>query len=222
MSSNTPRTLYIDGEVFNMLKNLKILKNKWGVRSGRRRRSRKGLAEAYVCNSQGVLNFGRGVNVLNLISLPTEGNFVGFSKNSNLNEFNDCFTPFQNGSNKNNLVEKKSDLNNDKCFTVGCLNAQSVKNKCILISNFIADNQLDMYLITETWLRPENNFIRNECSPTGYIFLNETRGHREGGGVRMICRDIYKPLKLSSGIVNFFEFLECKIQLGNGNIYVFW
>ena len=73
---------YIDGEVFNMLKNLKILKNKWGVRSGRRRRSRKGLAEAYVCNSQGVLNFGRGVNVLNLVSLTTEGNFVDFSQNS--------------------------------------------------------------------------------------------------------------------------------------------
>ena len=81
------------------------------------------------------------MNVLNLVSLTTEGNFVDFSQNSSLNEFDDRFAPFQNESKKNNLVEIKSDLNNDKCFTVGCLNAQSVKNKCILISTFIADNQ---------------------------------------------------------------------------------
>ena len=34
-------------------------------------------------------------------------------------------------------------------------NAQSVRNKCILISDFIADNRLDMCLISETWLRPK-------------------------------------------------------------------
>ena len=66
----------------------------------------------------------------------------------------------------------------------------------------------------------QRDFIRNKCSPPGYIFLDGTRGHREGGDVGMICRDIYKPLKLSSGIGNFFEFSECKIQLGNSNICV--
>ena len=69
-------------------------------------------------------------------------------------------------------------------------------------------------------VKTRRDFIRNKCSPPGYIFLDETRGHWEGGSMEMICRDIYKPLKLSSGIGKFFEFSDCKIQLGNSNICV--
>ena len=54
------------------------------------------------------------------------------------------------------------------------LNARSVKNKRLLIKDWVVDNNIDILALTETWLQPNNkdDHIIGDLTPTGYSFYH--------------------------------------------------
>jgi hypothetical protein len=69
-------------------------------------------------------------------------------------------------------------------LTICCLNARSVKNKTISLSDYIISNDFDIVAITETWLGTAvDEQCKTELVPEGYDFKHIPRqSDRNGGG----------------------------------------
>ena len=95
------------------------------------------------------------------------------------------------------------------------INARSVGNKAPNIIEFITENNLDILVITETWLFSEEIAKLKAITPGGYEPYSAPRDARKGGGVGIICRNVLK-CKVKEFNCGFHSF-EC-IQLDvNGN-----
>ena len=94
------------------------------------------------------------------------------------------------GVNVNNLICIRPDPLRSKLSTVVpldfcLLNARSICNKSRLINDFIADHNIDLFALSETWLRGDDSdlyYFRDIC-PDGYVFHHVLRLHTTGGGV---------------------------------------
>ncbi|XP_057183270.1 uncharacterized protein LOC130549963 isoform X1 [Triplophysa rosa] len=70
----------------------------------------------------------------------------------------------------------------------------------------ITDNSFDILCLTETWLKPNDYYGLNECTPPSYCYMHEPRPVGRGGGVATIFRDLltvtqrtehkFKPLEV--------------------------
>ena len=69
-------------------------------------------------------------------------------------------------------------------------NARSLSGKVAALSTHLLDNKIDVFVITETWLREETDHIISEFSScvSGYTFYHRPRLARRGGGVAIITR----------------------------------
>ena len=73
--------------------------------------------------------------------------------------------------NKNNLISvatsafhdglRAFDNRNWKWINMGILNARSITNKDLLVKELVTEHNLDIVLITETWLRQEDDIWKN-------------------------------------------------------------
>ena len=95
-----------------------------------------------------------------------------------------------NRVNKNNLISvmtmnfSKMDIN-DSLIKFGLANVRSLKNKDQALLEYILEYQTDVFLVTETWLRQEDD-IWKQCSclnPNGKIMncVDRLKIIREGG-----------------------------------------
>lgn len=77
------------------------------------------------------------------------------------------------------------------CVQLCLLNVRSVKNKAMIVKDYVVDNDIDIMALTETWLRPGNtNDVEvGTLCPTGYRFLHVPRSHSRGGGVGVLFKD---------------------------------
>ena len=78
----------------------------------------------------------------------------------------------------------------DFCF----FNSLSICNKSRLINDFIADHNIDLFALSETWLRGDESdlyYIRDIC-PDGYVFHHVPRLHITGGGVGIALKNNIK------------------------------
>ena len=77
------------------------------------------------------------------------------------------------------------------------LNARSVKNKRLLIKDWVVDNNIDILVLTETWLQPDNkdDHIIGELTPTGYSFYHSPRQIR-GGGVGIVNKGWFRHFQI--------------------------
>jgi hypothetical protein len=97
-------------------------------------------------------------------------------------------------------------------LSIGLLNCQSVKNKATIISDFLCENDLDVLLLNETWLRSgaTDKRVIGDLVPDGYSFKHKARNNgSRGGGVGILFRDSlsYKQ-KPSSINASSFESME--------------
>jgi exonuclease III len=69
------------------------------------------------------------------------------------------------------------------------MNARSVRNKVLMITEYITDNDIDIAGITETWLSESDNdtMTVNDLCPAGYR-LHQIPRKTRGGGVAIICK----------------------------------
>ena len=71
-----------------------------------------------------------------------------------------------------------------------CLwNIQSLRNKSLQLCDYIIEHDIDVMILTESWIRDDEHVIIGESTPPGYSFLNTPRptGTR-GGGIAVLFK----------------------------------
>ena len=77
----------------------------------------------------------------------------------------------------------------------------------------VLSNKIDICAVTETWLKPADNAIRQECQSVGYSFTDYPRqSGRVGGGIGLLCRSNLTPSLVRSAENKSFEFSEWLIK----------
>ena len=112
-------------------------------------------------------------------------------------------------------LETPTGLRAQRSVAFSLLNARSVKNKRLLIKDWVVDNNIDILALTETWLQPDNkdDHIIGELTPTCYSFYHSPRQTR-GGGVGILIKDgfdISRPT-ISTHQFQTFEFMDMQIK----------
>ena len=72
----------------------------------------------------------------------------------------------------------------------GYVNIRSVCNKASVVNDFITENELDVMIITETWMTQTNeNRVKAELLPNDFCILHRMRSGRRGGGIAVVHRN---------------------------------
>ena len=74
-----------------------------------------------------------------------------------------------------------------------------------IVKDYIIENRLDIFALTETWLDDTCTYESEEVTPSGDTFLQVDRTNKRGGGVGIICREEYKPRLLKTQHFTTFE-----------------
>ena len=92
------------------------------------------------------------------------------------------------------------------CFQIGCINARSVSNKAGTLCRTLADEQLDILAVTETWHENARSVALRRIAPPGFHFIEAARPirpdarsdnveFRNHGGLALVLRDSIKVHK---------------------------
>ena len=97
-------------------------------------------------------------------------------------------------------------------FVCSLINARSIRNKTLLIQDFVVDNLVDVLIITETWLsRCGDEVIIGKICPPAYRFFNQPRLSGNGGGVGLLYKaNLHVKTRLSHDYRSF-EYLDSTI-----------
>jgi len=79
-----------------------------------------------------------------------------------------------------------SDLSEISCKL---LNVRLLKSKSLLIRDDLLRNDIDVFMLIETWLKPCSGATISECTLNGYSLLHRDRNDKAGGGEAVIARD---------------------------------
>ena len=81
-------------------------------------------------------------------------------------------------------------------FKCCLINIQSIGNKTNIMRNYVIDQEIDICMLTETWL--SNNLSDNskicEMTPNSFDFYHIPRENRNGGGVGALIKKYIKHL----------------------------
>ena len=70
------------------------------------------------------------------------------------------------------------------------LNARSIRNKNLIIKDYVIDYDVEITAITDTWVRDNgDNLITRELCTTGYKFVHKPRISGSGSGVGFLYKD---------------------------------
>jgi len=99
---------------------------------------------------------------------------------------------------------------------IGLLNARSAANKAAHIHDVIADHQLDITVITETWI-PSNapNAIKLNIAPANHCVLRSFRGSStdcRGGGIAVVHKQTIGASVIDLGKYSEFESLFVRVN----------
>ena len=70
------------------------------------------------------------------------------------------------------------------------MNAQSIRNKGPDLVDFVCDSEVDIVVITETWLKSGDSAARIAATPSRYRLFDHPRPDRNGGGTGILARDL--------------------------------
>ena len=99
------------------------------------------------------------------------------------------------------------------------LNTRSINKKELAIKDYAVDNNVDIFAMTETWLRDNENynFSIAEVCPTGYCFYHVPRKYSRGGGVGILIKKHIKVSKQTQRIFSSFEYLDIVTTCSTGS-----
>ena len=100
------------------------------------------------------------------------------------------------------------------------LNIWSLRNKTADFVDYICETKVDLCAITETWLCPSDDAIRNESCPGGYVLADHSRTGRRGGGTALVYRNSLTVKKIDAGEKTSFEFSEWTVQSASHNLRI--
>ncbi|KAJ8367376.1 hypothetical protein AAFF_G00320450 [Aldrovandia affinis] len=102
-------------------------------------------------------------------------------------------------------VSTPSSLSSGVSVKLGLLNARSVKEKTSVLSDFISNQNLDFFAITESWQVPGDFSALIELCPVGWKFHCTPRCGKTGGGVALVYKDNYTCSMLNCPTFSSFE-----------------
>ena len=111
-----------------------------------------------------------------------------------------------------------------KSLDLCLLNARSVRNKTLAISDFTTDLNIDIMALTETWLNSGDEAFITELCPEGFKFIHAPRNNKNrGGGVGLLFK---KNLQMKKKLCDSFLSFECMdillLNLINVRIFVIY
>lgn len=135
------------------------------------------------------------------------------------------YAPSSKSKIKNNTETKRSGVNSSNIIPISfnnspplellLLNVRSIcnsgiKNKPVLINDYITDHQLDIIALTETWIKPTTcGSTLAAITPPGYSLDHVPRpGGGRGGGVALIYRDSFKVKRICTPTFTSFEHMS--------------
>ena len=104
------------------------------------------------------------------------------------------------------------------------VNARSIRNKTLMLNDFIVEHDVDIFAITETWLRDSDfdDFFCSDICPAGYNFFHDPRTTSHGGGVAVLTKKPFKVVKQQLADFKSFEAYEAVLKSsGNYNLRLF-
>ena len=99
-------------------------------------------------------------------------------------------------------------------------NIRSLRNKTADFVDYVCETKVDLFAITETWLCPSDDVIRNESCPVGYMMADHSRTGRRGGGTALVYRNSLTVKKISAGEKTSFEFSEWTVKSASHNLRI--
>ena len=118
------------------------------------------------------------------------------------------------GVNASNLTSIKPSNTRPK-LQCAVLNARSVNNKTTLLNEYVKDNDLDIFGITETWLKAKNQHSIAQLTPPGYTLHHVDQPRGNGGGVAIMHKDSIRSTSTESKSYQSFDYIEKKLTLGS-------
>ena len=108
-------------------------------------------------------------------------------------------------------------------ITFGChyavVNCRSVGNKINDIKYEINNHNLDLYALTETWIKEdENTTIPNHLCPSEYNIISVPHINRTGGGIALVYRSSLDVRTNNSHTLESMECVDCNLNLDRHNI----
>ena len=91
-------------------------------------------------------------------------------------------------ANPKNLIQISTTPTFDAQISCCLINARSVCSKNDIILDYIISNDIDLAVITETWLGEGANFdnVIGSLSPPGYTLVHSPRHGKRGGGIAFL------------------------------------
>lgn len=114
-----------------------------------------------------------------------------------------------------NLIPIKSTLpKRERTVSLCLLNCRSVNNKVPSLNDYLTSNNLDIFVLTETWLGTDcDDGVINQLVPTGYDIVHMPRKGQRGGGLAVIFSTSLDVKRCTSDIkFTHFEHMECIVQ----------
>ena len=103
----------------------------------------------------------------------------------------------------------------EKVWRIGTLNVHSLMNKTAGILDHLEDNQCDISLVQETYLKNSDTAKVQEIREYGWNIYSSPRAERAGGGIGVLYRDGVK-VKLSPTRSTFKSFQIQEVLVGSG------
>ena len=88
-----------------------------------------------------------------------------------------------------------------------------MNNKTFLCQDFISQNSLDFFILTETWITPDNLTSLIEATPPNFTDLHQPQLSGRGGGVAVIYKEDFKCTPITFSPFSSFEHLAFIIKL---------
>ena len=204
----------IPDKVFSQLGQLGIRKSYRGTRGGcsLQRNIKSVISNRPLTEFQ---HTGRGIQQSNLISIQSVADVRITSRNNTQTSSRSIC--------KDNLSYIKCNpaLKQGNSVNLCLFNAQSARNKTLDIVDYIIDKQIELCLITESWLRSDDSVVKGELTPDGYkLVCTQPRENRNGGGIAVIHHSNIQLKVLQSAHKNTFEFIEMLVSDGTNTLRI--
>ena len=84
--------------------------------------------------------------------------------------------------------------------------------------NFLDDNDISIFFVTETWLTDQNNHTTAIIKSHGYQLYHTNRTGKSGGGVSIIYKSTLRLVKIYGNSHETFEAVSTKFKFTDGSI----
>ena len=92
-----------------------------------------------------------------------------------------------------NLLSIQPNKERHTYLSLAHVNAQSIRNKIGSFQHYLQDEKIDLCVVTETWVKPDDIIHPKEITPPGYDILSQPRTDgRQGGGVALVYNSSIK------------------------------